>query len=252
MKHFKILIINEKERQFDILKSRFCAIEQSRNYVLSWCNSYEKAINSMLKSQFDVYLVFYRLGLYTGIDLLNEAVKSNVDEPIILIHDTEDPILDQQALKSGASGFLVDKDLDIFNLERSIRYAIHQRKTLQMVKETERKYRIIFEKSPEPIVITDSGGTVHDINPAGEKFFGISRIRSLKSNAGKYYKNEADRTALISQLERKGTVSNFITDLITADGDLRRCSVSSFLQISQHGNTELFYTIIHDISNLTH
>ena len=86
----KVLIISEDENDFNLLKTQFSTIPRSHNYVLYWCNSYEKAINAMLKSQYDIYLVYYPLDLSPGYDLLNEAVKSNVAEPIIIVSDSDD------------------------------------------------------------------------------------------------------------------------------------------------------------------
>lgn len=247
----KVLIISEDENDFNLLKTQFSTIPRSHNYVLYWCNSYEKAINAMLKSQYDIYLVYYPLDLSPGYDLLNEAVKSNVAEPIIIVSDSDDFTKDQEALEKGASAYLLKDGLDALSLERTIRYVMHQKKLMRQMKESELRFRTIFEKSPDPIVITDSSGNIVDVNSACEKFFGVPRIKFLKNNAIKFYKNSSDRTALISEIEQKGTVSNFIVDLIAAEDAIKRCSISSFIQISQHGNDELFHTVIHDISRIS-
>jgi PAS domain S-box-containing protein len=249
IKPIKLLVINEDERDFIDTKVQFAKIPHSHHYILYWCNSYEKAINAMLKSQFDVYLIYDTIGLYTGLDLLNEAVKSNVGEPIIMVSDN-DYTKDQEALQKGASAYLVKDTLDIFSLERSIRYVMHQQKNMQRIKESEYKFRVIFEKSPDPILITDNAGAIHDVNIAAEKFFGLPRVKMLKSNASQFYKNQSHRMDFISEIEQKGAVTHFTVELIAANDEIISCSVSSFMQISQHGNNELFHTIIHDMSHI--
>jgi PAS domain S-box-containing protein len=250
MNLIKILVVNEDEGDFNITRNLFAEIPSSHKYILYWCNSYEKAINAMLKSQYDLYLVYYEVGLYTGVDLLNEAVKSNVAEPVIIITGTEDHTTDEEALQKGASAHLIKCKLDAFSLERSIRYAMHHKKNMQRIKESEHKFRIIFEKSPDPILITDNFGNIYDINPAAEKFFGLPRVKILKTNAESLYKNVTDRSAFISEIEQKGSVTDFIVELIAANNEVRSCCISSFLQISQHGDNELFHTIIHDLTHI--
>ena len=249
MKLIKILVVNGNDDDFIIIKNLLANIPHNNNYILYSCDSYENAINSMLKSQYDLYLVFYHLTSHKGIELLNEAIKSNVAEPIIIINETDDYYADEDALTKGASAYLCKKKLDTYSLDRTIRYALHQQKNLQRIKESEKKFRTIFEKSPDPILITDVSGNIHDINSAGEKFFGSLRVNIMKSNVLSLYKNPSDRDVFISQIEQRGSVSNLIITLIAANNEVKTCVISSFLQISQHGDNELFHTVIHDITH---
>lgn len=248
MKPIRILLVDDDEDDFILTKDLFSEIPQSQNYKLTWCNNFEEAINAMLKSHYDVYLVDYRLGKYTGIDLLHEAIKSNVAEPIIILTGKGDFKVDEEALRTGAADYLIKDKIDPFSLERSIRYALQHTKTLEQLKESENKFRIIFERSLDPILITDFSGNIYDINKAGEKFFGLSQLDMLKTNARQLYKNIADRVNFTQQMEEKGAVYDFEVELIAANNQPRYCSLSAFLQISQHGNSELYHVVVHDLT----
>jgi PAS domain S-box-containing protein len=250
MNAIRILVVTEDQTDFNYIEDQFTQLLHSQNYILSWCNNYEKAINSMLKSQYGLYLVYYRLGNYTGVDLLSEAIKSNVAEPVIIVTGNEDYSTDEDALQKGAAAFFIKGKLDASSLERSIRYAVHHKKNLQEIKDSENKFRILFEKSPDPILITDVAGNIHDINRAGETFFGLPRMQILRTNANRLYKNLSDRINFISEIEQKGVINNFVVDLVAANNEIKQCSVSSFVQISQHGDNELFHSVIHDITQL--
>jgi PAS domain S-box-containing protein len=75
----------------------------------------------------------------------------------------------------------------IENLAKIIRYQgnlailiifidITDRKTIQeQLKNSEEKYRILFQKSPESIILSTIQGTVIDVNPASEIIFDLSR-----------------------------------------------------------------------------
>ncbi|HEY1023521.1 MAG TPA: ATP-binding protein [Sphingobacteriaceae bacterium] len=248
MKPIRILLVDDDEDDFILTKDLFSEIPQSENYKLTWCNNFEEAINAMLKSHYDVYLVDYRLGKYTGIDLLHEAIKSNVAEPIIILTGKGDFKVDEEALRTGAADYLIKDKIDPFSLERSIRYALQHTRTLEQLKESENKFRIIFERSLDPILITDFAGNIYDINKAGAKFFGLSHLEMLKTNARQLYRNIADRVSFTQQMEEKGAVYDFEVELMAANNQPRYCSLSAFLQISQHGNSELYHVVVHDLT----
>lgn len=248
MEAIKILLVDDDEDDYILTRELLKEIPQSHNYQLSWCNNFEEAINAMLKGLYDIYLVDYRLGKYTGIDLLREAIKSNVAEPVIILTGKGDYHVDEQALRNGAADYLIKDKIDPLTLERSIRYSLKHTKTLHQLKESENKFRIIFERSLDPIVITDYSGRIHDINKAGLEFFGLSYTEILKRNARDFYKNVADRVSFIQAMEEKGAVNDFELELVDAKGNSHYCGVSAFIQISQHGNQELYHILVHDIT----
>ena len=124
MKAVKVLLIDDDEDDYILTKEIFNDIPQKENYSLSWINNYEEGINAMLKSHYDIYLVDYRLGKYTGLDLLKEAIKSNVGEPIIILTGKGDSKVDDEALQIGAADYLIKDKIDPYTIERSIRYAL--------------------------------------------------------------------------------------------------------------------------------
>ena len=232
MKPIKVLLVDDDEDDFiltqDILKEN----PRSKNYELTWCDNYSDAINAMLKQRYDVYLVDYRLGKYSGIDLLHEAVRSNCLQPIIILTGKGDLKIDEEALKIGAADYLVKGEIDSFSLERSIRYAIEHHKALEALKASENKFRIIFERSKDPMLISDSDGRIYDVNPAGAAFFETEKDELLKMNVSSLYVYPSDQQRFTVQMEAKGSVTELELEFKTAKGKRRTCSVSSFLQIS--------------------
>jgi len=83
----------------------------------------------MGRNSHDVYLLDYRLGEHTGMDLLRKAVKNGCRSPIILLTGQGDHELDIRAIKTGASDYLVKSEINADLLERSIRYAIERKRT---------------------------------------------------------------------------------------------------------------------------
>lgn len=250
MKTYKVLLVDDDEDDYILTKDIFNEIPQRENYKLSWINNYEEAINAMLKSHYDIYLVDYRLGKYTGLDLLNEAIKSNVDEPIIILTGKGDSKVDEEALEIGAADYLVKDKIDPFTIERSIRYAVKHKSSLKALRDSEKKFRIIFERSKEPFLIIASLGTIRDINNAGLTFFGYAKEEMLTINSNNLFRNMRDAVRFSEIMDSKGAVNDFETDFKSANNSFRKVSISAFLQIDQHATEELYYCIIHDITDL--
>ncbi|WP_304064164.1 hybrid sensor histidine kinase/response regulator [Pedobacter glucosidilyticus] len=249
MKAVKVLLIDDDEDDYILTKEIFNDIPQKENYSLSWINNYEEGINAMLKSHYDIYLVDYRLGKYTGLDLLKEAIKSNVGEPIIILTGKGDSKVDDEALQIGAADYLIKDKIDPYTIERSIRYALKHTFTLKALKESENKFKIIFERSKEPFLIIDSLGTIRDINEAGLKFFKYTREELSLIKGADLYANRKDNALFVQLMDEKGSTHDFETQLITKNKELKTVAISAFLQIDQHATEELYYCIVHDITN---
>jgi len=248
LKTVKVLLVSEDSEDYVLTKALISQSHYSENYNLVWCDSYAKAINAMLKKQYDIYLVDYKLGEYTGIDLLHEAICSNCTEPIIMLSDNTDIRADEEALRIGATDYLIKKNMDGHTLERSIRYALEHSIALKNLKGNENKFRTIFEKSIYPIIISDYAGLLYDANPAAVKFFELPLEKLLNENANDFYSGQ-ERILFIEAMEDKGAVSDLEVTLRIPNGKTKFCSISSFVQISQHGTTVYYHSIIHDLTS---
>jgi signal transduction histidine kinase len=89
----------------------------------------------MGRDRHDVYLLDYRLGQRTGVDLMREAVERGCAGPIILLTGQGDRATDMEAMKAGAADYLIKGQLDAPLLERSIRYAIERHRDRQALRE---------------------------------------------------------------------------------------------------------------------
>ena len=88
---------------------------------------YDAALMAIREQRHDVYLIDYRLGERTGLELMREAFASRPSAPVIMLTGQADYEIDLEATALGVTDFLIKQELDAVELERSIRYAIsHQ------------------------------------------------------------------------------------------------------------------------------
>lgn len=134
----RILIIDDDEDDF-ILTSGFLKSIQDRSFDIQWCYNYKTALSHIAGKDFDLYLVDYRLGAKTGIDLLTEAMMMNCEEPIILLTGKGNPNIDKQAMQVGAVDYLIKSELTTEKLERCIRYSLERAASTKALRANEKK-----------------------------------------------------------------------------------------------------------------
>lgn len=133
-RRLKVLLIDDDEDEFiltqDLLADR-SYISQGQEEVrfeLDWVPSYADALRAFEKDEYDVYLVDYLLGSHDGLELLREPVVKRSGAPIILMTGQGSYTVDVEAMKAGATDYLVKSDVTAVLLERTIRYAIDRKR----------------------------------------------------------------------------------------------------------------------------
>jgi signal transduction histidine kinase len=121
----KVLIVDDDEEDF-ILARDLLAEARDTRYAVEWASTYEDAMLAIDRRVHDVYLLDYRLGERTGLELLREAIASGCRAPLILLTGQGDRDVDIAAMESGAADYLSKGQVDSQILERSIRYAIER------------------------------------------------------------------------------------------------------------------------------
>ena len=124
----RVLLVDDDHDDYVILRDLFLEIETGK-FRLEWVETYDTAIERMVRNEYDVCLVDYLLGERNGLELLNEAIKNGCKVPIILLTGKGAREVDMAAMKAGASDYLDKGEIGPSLLERSIRYAIERKRT---------------------------------------------------------------------------------------------------------------------------
>ena len=125
---------------------------------------------------------------------------------------------DLLAMENGAADYLVKNDLDAQKLERSVRYAFERYDNSRKLRESEEKFRRIFEQSRDVIYITDEAGNFLDANESIKRFLGYSREELLTMNMIDLYEDPQKRNRILDAVKLHGEVIDFEKVLIAKDG----------------------------------
>jgi diguanylate cyclase (GGDEF)-like protein/PAS domain S-box-containing protein len=134
----RVLLIEDDEDDYLITSDMLAAQERAR-FTVDWCADYDEALAAIGRQEHDVYLIDYRLGTHTGLDLVRDGFATRPRAPVIILTGQSDYAIDLEATALGVTDYLVKQELDPAGLERSIRYAIsHQRAVADLIQSEER------------------------------------------------------------------------------------------------------------------
>ena len=137
----KVLLIEDDEDDYLITRDMLARQDRVR-FVLDWCSSFSEALETIRTEHHDVYLVDYRLGEHTGLDLVREAFASRPFTSVIMLTGQAAIEIDLEATSLGVTDYLVKQALDPSGLERSIRYAIRHQKAISDLARSDERYAL--------------------------------------------------------------------------------------------------------------
>jgi PAS domain S-box-containing protein len=243
----RVLLVEDDEDDY-ILTRTLMAAPENRNLSLDWVEGYDEAFEHICADDYDVYLVDYRLGERTGIELIREAAEQGCRAPMILLTGQDDQSVDYSAMEIGASDYLVKGRIDAQLLGRSIRYALRQAESLAASIEQERKYRSLFERSMDAIFVAGSDMAFRDVNPSVEQLLGYTRDELLRMNPARLF----DRLDALRQLRFSvrefNQLKDFETTLVSKQGRKRICLISVWAVDDATGKPLWYQGIVRDIT----
>ncbi len=124
----RVLVIDDDEDDFFLTRDLLDEIPGAR-FQVDWEPDWEQALESICRGVHDVYLVDYRLGARSGLDLIREADAHDCTGPLIILTGQGERELDFAAMQAGAADYLEKGKLDSTQLERAIRYAIQNKQS---------------------------------------------------------------------------------------------------------------------------
>ncbi len=244
----RIAIIDDDEDDYFIISSYIKDIEGS-NFIIDWCNEYDAAISKIRERQYDIYLVDYRLGRHTGLELLKEINSHEFDDPIVLLTGKGNKDIDVKAMESGATDYLVKSELNTEKLERCIRYSLDRSAYLKELKTRENKYRNLFENSRDAIFIADERLVFKEVNHAATLLFSSSSRELLNHTLYDFIKNKYQNNQVSQHFSGNNSIRNLEIEIESHKGEIKSCLLTLTLLEDGPGE-QLVHGILHDISSI--
>ncbi|MDP5337829.1 MAG: response regulator, partial [Nodularia sp. (in: cyanobacteria)] len=170
----RVLLVDDDEDDYILTRDWFGEFHVA-GCELSWIDSYEAGKDAIADHNHDIYLVDYRLGINSGLELLQEAIANGCSSPIILLTGQGDREIDLEAMKAGAADYLEKSQLTAPLLERSIRYALERKQTEQKI----RQQAALLDIATDAIFVHDLDDPVLFWNKAAESLYGWKKAEAI-------------------------------------------------------------------------
>jgi diguanylate cyclase (GGDEF)-like protein/PAS domain S-box-containing protein len=144
--------------------------------------------------------------------------------------------------------FLRDPDgkpIGILGISRDI---TDRKKTEEALKESEERYRNLFEESRDAIVITDGEGRFLELNGAALDLFGYSKEEIMDLNFGQLYVDPTAGARFQREMNEKRSVRGYETKLLTKDRREMDCLLTVTAKRASDGSVLRYQGILHDIT----
>ena len=120
-------------------------------FAVDWRPGYAEALAAIREQRHDVYLIDYRLGERTGLELVREGFADQRFAPVLVLTGQAAYGIDLEASALGVSDYLVKQELDPPALERAIRYAISHQRAIGDLSRSEERYSLAVRAANDGI-----------------------------------------------------------------------------------------------------
>jgi PAS domain S-box-containing protein len=135
----------------------------------------DDAIDFCQDFRFDVVLLDLGLPDSDGLETVAEFHAAEPDIPIVVLTGSDDEALALHVLAQGAQDYLVKDQINSQLLMRAIRYAMERGQILTQLKDSERRFRGIFDQTFQFMGLLSPTGVILEINQTALDFIGAKQ-----------------------------------------------------------------------------
>ena len=229
----RILYIDDYELDRELVKD---ALEKEHGGFEVTEVSNKQEFETLLKNcEFDVVLSDFNIAGFDGLQVLEAVQAHDPSLPVIIVTGTGSEEIAVMALKQGASDYVIKRPKHIRRLPQTIFAAIEKqtlrdqsRKTENSLKESEEKYRKIFENIFVGIYQVAIDGKFIFANKKMVEMFGYSSYKELEAIGGitELYARPEERQKKIDEIIKKGFIIDEI-EFMRKDGKSIWCRINS-------------------------
>ena len=161
----QVLVVEDDEDDFlhvrQLLKKSVASarVERAANAAV--------ALEMADEHRHDLCLLDYRLGDKDGLEVLRELKQRDLEAPVIFLTGQGDEEVAVEAMKAGATDYLLKSKLNAQSLDAAVRYALTLRSKEEAVLSarralhaSEQRFRALVENSSDAIVLLDAQATI--------------------------------------------------------------------------------------------
>ncbi len=177
----QVLLVEDSSTDALIVQEELAHTVNSK-FAVAHVEQLQEALDRLMAQRFDVVLLDLSLPDSQGFETFVRLHAAAPDLPIVVLSGRADGQVGIQAVQAGAQDYLVKGRLGEDVLPRSIRYAIERQRSERTLAESEERYRLLIENSPDAYLVHCDGKIVF-ANNASLRLLGASHLDQLLGRA---------------------------------------------------------------------
>ncbi len=179
----KVLLVEDSPSDAEVLQESLRQVPEW-SFEFTWVETLAAALERLAQDSFDVLLLDLSLPDSTGTQTFLRAREAAPRLPIVVLTGNYDESVGLEAVRHGVQDYLIKSETDGPRVARAIRYAVERTRAEESLRESEERYRLLFDGMTEGFaiheILCDERGEPTDyrfldVNPAFERLTGLRR-----------------------------------------------------------------------------
>ncbi|MEW6380325.1 MAG: response regulator [bacterium] len=250
----RILLVEDDLIQAKLVKR--VLDKSTMQYFFTHVSSGEECLDLIKnENEFDIILLDYSLPEMDGLSVLRSLKKIKPDLPVIIItaHGSEDIAV--QIMKEGAFDYVIKKDNYVeripYVIKENLQRLLFEQEKARLesqLRESEERYRNLFETSLDGIIILNPEAQILSANPASSKITGYSRDEMANIDLGHLFYSSGTKESFQEMVKSTASKRDLEFEITTKDNK-KKFVLASFSHIkNDHGDTMGIGLVFKDIT----
>ena len=246
-----ILMVDDDPGAYRLVKLILDESPKPVEFVVESAGTLAEGLNVLAGRSFDLVMLDLGLPDSNGVHTVEKLYQAYPHIPIVVLTGLADEEAGIQAIKKGASDYLVKGKFFRDMLVRTIRYSLERKEFEQLSRQSEERLKAIMDNIQTGIILVDAEThTIVDANPAAVRMIGAAKDNIVGSVCNDYICPGGNGQCPITDLKKD--VDNAEYQLVKTDGvklpifktavpvvlSDRKYLLESFVDITERKHTE--------------
>ena len=162
----KILVIDDDPGDCRLVKLVLKEPPQATEFTVETAESLAEGLNCLKRRSFDLVLLDLGLPDSRGLETVDKFCRACPHIAVVVLTDLEDEAVSLEAIKKGASDYLVKGRFDKTLLVRAIRYSLERKQAEEKIERAAQEWRTTFDSITDLVSIHDKDFKLVRVNRA--------------------------------------------------------------------------------------
>jgi PAS domain S-box-containing protein len=174
-----------------------------------------------------------------------EEIRRRFDIPVVFITASSDDATLARAKVSEPFGYIL-KPFDERGLYSTIEMALYKHQSEKRMRESEERFRLMFENAPVPFHSLDADGHILRVNKAWLELFGYAQDEAVGRWFGEFLASgSVDRfVSTFTRFKSSPVLETVMLEFVLKDGSVRSGAFKGSLAVDQRGRFEMTQCVL--------